>query len=112
MSDTEIRLKVELTPECKRRLNLTDADEYLKFWFYIDTNRFGTVEQFQHELFKRITTNLVKNKENNNNKSNKKSFKYHKHIDSLQIRLYIQNCELPLFESTNLLRDMDTVVLV
>jgi hypothetical protein len=108
MSDTEIRLKVELTQECKRRLNLTDTHEYLKFWFYIDTNQFATVEQFQHELFKRIVSNIAQSRP----ASNRKGSKIYKHIDSRQLRLFIQNCELPPFESTSLMRDMDTVVSV
>lgn len=78
-----IRLKINIKSEdVKIDVNL------MKFWFYLNTRKMKLIEQFQDELFKRLDLN-----------------------DSLfTCRIYVQDYELPLFESTKIFRDSDVVV--
>jgi hypothetical protein len=97
-------------------------EKFLKFWFYVDTSRFATVEQLQLELVKRTVNNVITNNVNNiktDNGGNCHQNGKNRHISvdkiascSRNLRLFVENCELPLFESTRLLKDMDVVVLV
>jgi hypothetical protein len=83
-----IRLKINIKPIDFFNNNQQLDSNLIKFWFYLNTKKLKTVEQFQDEIFKRLDLNGC----------------------LFMSRIFVQDHELPLFESTSIFRDSDIVM--
>ncbi len=76
-----MRLKIEIEIDF-------EIESLLKFWYYLDINNLKTIHSFRQDIIK-------KSFENRN--------------DFIFIKLSVDEYDLPLFETTRLLRECDIV---
>ena len=82
-----VRIKIELKHKI---LNLEN------FWYHLDMKQIDTVEKLRDDIFRKLDY-----------------FLNSKHLETLihpsNLRLFVYDHELPIFETTRILRDSDTV---
>ena len=84
----DLRLKIDLK---------LDLDVSLKFWYYADLTKIKTINELRKDILRKYFSF--------NEISNKKRL-----LDDLAlVKLSVDNFDLPLFESTHLLRESDLV---
>ena len=84
---TVVRIKIDFK---HKTLNLN-------FWYHLETKQIDTIEKLREEIFRKLDYFV--------NSNNSKTL-----INPSNLRLFVNNHELSIFETTRVLKESDTVL--